>query len=58
MGTLLSIAFSAAVLVAIALTVAGLYILIRRPRERFKGLLMIAVAIVTFANVWLLTAPI
>lgn len=58
MGTLLSIAFSAAVLVAIALTVAGLYILIRRPRERIKGLLMIAVAIVTFANVWLLTAPI
>ena len=52
-------AMSIAVLVAIVLTAGGVYILAKRPRrERIKGLLMIAVAIVTVGNVWLLTAPV
>lgn len=58
MQDVLGVALSIAVLVALALTAAGIYILVRRPHERIKGLLMIAVAIVTIANVWFLTAPI
>ncbi|MBZ6379887.1 hypothetical protein B5C34_13740 [Pacificimonas flava] len=59
MEILLKIALSVAVIGAFALLVGGAYILLRRPRaERKKGLLMIAVAVVTVTNVWLLTAPV
>ncbi|MEE4350340.1 MAG: hypothetical protein V2J26_08940 [Pacificimonas sp.] len=59
MSMVLQIALSLAVLFAIILAGGGLYIVVKRPaKERIKGLLMIAVAIVTVANVWLLTAPV
>ncbi|MEM8825992.1 MAG: hypothetical protein AAGD40_03580 [Pseudomonadota bacterium] len=57
--TILNTALSLAIIFAFVLAGGGLYILLRRPRrERTKGLLMVAVAIVTVMNVWLLTAPV
>ena len=59
MGGLRGAASAIAVIVAIVLSVAGAFIIVRRPPgERSKGILMIAVAIVTVANVWLLTSPV
>ncbi len=59
MSTVATIALSLAVIFAFVLMAGGVYILLKRPRgERIKGLLMIAVAVVTVGNVWLLSAPI
>ncbi|MGB7406546.1 MAG: hypothetical protein WA906_12725 [Pacificimonas sp.] len=56
---ILNISLSLAILFAGVLVAGGVYILVKRPRaERTKGLLMIAVAVVTVGNVWLLTAPV
>ncbi|MHB9878870.1 hypothetical protein ACSMXM_04315 [Pacificimonas sp. ICDLI1SI03] len=58
MGSVVQIALSLAVVFAVILAAAGIFIVLRRPRtERTKGLLMIAVAAVTVVNIWLLTAP-
>ena len=59
MSGLFGIALSIAIIFALVLAAGGTYIVVKRPRgERSKGLLMIAVAVVTIANVWLLSAPI
>lgn len=56
---ILQVVLSVAVLAAIMLAAAGIFILLRRPAsERAKGLLMLAVAGVTLVNIWLLTAPV
>ncbi|MBV7256724.1 hypothetical protein KCG44_07985 [Pacificimonas sp. WHA3] len=58
MSGFVNIAMSLAVLFAFILAAGGAFILVRRPRaERTKGLLMLAVAVVTLGNVWLLSAP-
>ncbi len=45
---------SIGVLVCLALTAGGLFILLRRPaNERMRGLLMLAVGLVTMMNIWL-----
>jgi hypothetical protein len=54
----ISIALSLAIVAAFAIGGGGLYILLKRPAERRRGLLMVLVAAITIANVWLLTAPI
>jgi hypothetical protein len=59
MNDVMTIIVSLSVIAAFAIGGAGIYILARRPAaERKKGVLMIAVAVVTLANVWLLTAPV
>ncbi|MGB3721284.1 MAG: hypothetical protein WA979_00515 [Pacificimonas sp.] len=59
MSNIATIALSLAVIFAFVLAAGGVYILLKRPRsERIKGLLMVAVSVVTIGNVWLLSAPI
>lgn len=57
MTSLLPIILSIAVIAAVIIGAAGAFIVVKRPAERKKGLLMVAVAAVTLANVWLLSAP-
>lgn len=57
MSGFLTIVLSTAVIAAFVIGGSGVYIALKRPAERRKGLLMIVVALVTIINVWLLSAP-
>lgn len=57
MSDLLVAVLSFAVIAAFIIGGAGIYILLKRPMERRKGMLMLAAGIVTLLNVWLLSAP-
>ncbi|MBA4757161.1 hypothetical protein [Sphingosinicella sp.] len=58
MTNMLAIILSFAVIAALIIGGGGVWIVLKRPGERNKGLLMVGVAIVTLVNVWLLAAPI
>lgn len=58
MTNMLAIILSFAVIAAFIIGGGGVWIMLKRPDERKKGLLMVGVAIVTLINVWLLAAPI
>jgi len=55
---MLAIILSFAVIAAFIIGGGGVWIMLKRPEERKKGLLMVGVAIVTLVNVWLLAAPV
>lgn len=48
---------SLAVIAAFLIGGSGVYILLRKPAERRKGLLMVLVGAITLVNVWMLSAP-
>lgn len=58
MTNMLAIILSFAVIAAFVIGGGGVWIMLKRPAELKKGLLMVGVAIVTLVNVWLLAAPI
>ncbi|MBW7947577.1 MAG: hypothetical protein H3C60_14390 [Sphingomonadaceae bacterium] len=58
MTNMLAIILSFAVIAAFVIGSGGVWIALKRPGERKKGLLMVGVAIVTLVNVWLLAAPV
>lgn len=57
MSEALGIIISFAVIAAFIIGGAGVYVLLKRPGERRRGVLMVGVALVTLVNVWLLAAP-
>jgi hypothetical protein len=58
MTNMLAIILSFAVIAAFIIGGSGVWIMLKRPAERKKGLLMVGVAIVTIVNVLLIATPV
>lgn len=58
MTNTLAIILSFAVIASFIIGGSGVWIILKRPAERKKGLLMVGVAIVTLVNVFLIATPI
>lgn len=58
MSPMLTYLLSFAVIASFVIGSGGVYILVKRPTDRRRGVLMIGVAIVTMVNVWLMAAPV